>query len=690
MLAALRAAIEPWARLDLGMQSNGVLLTEAICAVLAEHGVRIGISLDGDRRANDRHRRYANGASSHDDVLRALALLRRPAYRHLYAGLLCTIDVESDPIAVYEALLAQEPPRIDFLLPHATWDNPPPRPGGAATPYARWLLRIHERWNADGRPVAIRTFDSITSLAGGGPSGTEALGPDAADLAVIETDGAWEQVDSVKVAYHDAAATGLNVFAHRVDEVAAHPAVAGRQAGLAALCDTCRACPVVRVCGGGLYSHRYRGGKGFDNPSVYCADLKELIVTMGSSGEPARATDRPEPSPDPSSTPAGLPRAVLDQFATGYGDEAAMRELTLAEAAYTRALVVAAAGLARSGPAAESWAVLTDLDRVEPGIVTEVLAHPYVRRWAAGVVSGAIGDHSYLCGLAAVAALRARRPVDVPVPIDDGRLHLPTIGTLHLPTSAGVAWVVTGPDGGRVRLGGRTAPIRLDRVPAEGWRPVRSIDLGTWRVLLDDVDPYRDCFDWPPQERLNRTGAAAWERSFGGAWRLIRDDAPELAVGIRAALRTVTPLAADPNGALRSAAARHAFGAVGIAPAAASNLATLIVHEFQHNKLSGVLDLCYLFDPRHAARLRVPWRPDPRPVEGALHGAYAHLGMARLWRARALVPGSGQRRARELFRTYRDWTSETVDELRGTGALTPDGLRFVDGMAGTVAVWRGD
>jgi uncharacterized protein len=701
MLAALRGAIEPYARLDLSMQSNGVLLTEATCGVLAEYGVRLGISLDGDRAANDRHRRYANGTSSHDDVLRALALLRRPAYRHLYAGLLCTIDVENDPVLVYEALLAQDPPRIDFLLPHATWDNPPPRPGGVATPYAKWLLRIHERWVADGRPVAIRTFDSIASLAEGGPSGTEALGPDAADLAVIETDGSWEQVDSVKVAYHEAAATGLNVFAHRVDEVAAHPAIAGRQTGVAGLCDTCRACPVVHVCGGGLYPHRYRGGSGFGNPSVYCADLKELIVTMGPSGEPAGASDRPEPSPgssreptaDPSTTPAGLPLPALDEFATGFGDEAALRELNLAEAGYTRALVVAAADSARTGPATEAWAVLTDLDRVEPRIVADLLAHPYVRKWATGVlseVSGGVPDHSYLCGLAAAAALRSRRVADVPVPVADGRVHLPTLGTQTMTTSAGVAWVVTGSDGGRVRLGGRTAVIPDGGLPAEGWRPVRRVDLGTWRVHLDDLDPYRDCFDWPAAPPLSRTGAAAWERSLAGAWRLIRDDAPALAVGVRAALRTVTPLAADTDGRLRSAAARHAFGAVGIAPAAAPNLATLIVHEVQHNKLSGVLDLCHLFDPRHPARLRVPWRPDPRPVEGALHGAYAHLGMAALWRTRALTPGSGQRRARELFRTYRDWTDATVDELRGTGALTPHGRRFVDGMAGSVAAWRAD
>jgi uncharacterized protein len=35
---------------------------------------------------------------------------------------------------------------------------------------------------------------------------------------------------------------------------------------------------VLRVCGGGLYPHRYRSGAGFRHPSVYCADLMKLIT----------------------------------------------------------------------------------------------------------------------------------------------------------------------------------------------------------------------------------------------------------------------------------------------------------------------------------------------------------------------------------------------------------------------------
>jgi uncharacterized protein len=55
------------------------------------------------------------------------------------------------------------------------------------------------------------------------------------------------------------------------------PPIVARQIGPRALCASCQVCPVRTVCGGGLYSHRYREGTGFFNPSVYCPDLLALI-----------------------------------------------------------------------------------------------------------------------------------------------------------------------------------------------------------------------------------------------------------------------------------------------------------------------------------------------------------------------------------------------------------------------------
>ena len=269
---------------------------------------------------------------------RALALLRKPEYRHMYAGILCTIDVRNDPIAVYEALLAEEPPAPRFAAAARDVGSAAVPSAGQARPYAAWLGRIHSRWLADGRPLPIRFFDSLLAAWEGRPSGSEAAGLDPVDLLVIETDGGWEQADSLKTAFENAPATGLNIFSHSVDEAAAHPGVAARQAGLEALCPTCRECPVVRACGGGLYAHRYKSGNGFDNPSVYCDDLKVL-----DSADNRRAPD--SVSGDQLREPGLLgqrhllPAGAFELLSAGPGDAAAMASLADSHWSVIRALV---------------------------------------------------------------------------------------------------------------------------------------------------------------------------------------------------------------------------------------------------------------------------------------------------------------------------------------------------------------
>ena len=277
-------------------------------------------------------------------MLRAVALLREERYREIYAGLLATVDIRSDPVAVYRALADLEPPNLDFLLPHGTWDSPPPGAGEpGATSYADWLMAVYGEWTRDGRRVPVRMFESIIATSYGGVSGTESLGLAPSDVAVIETDGTIEQADSIKVAYDGAPATGLDIFRHPLDAAAAHPAIRARQRGIAGLSATCRQCPVVTSCGGGLYAHRYRSGSGFANPSVYCADLKK-IITHVRADEAARRR--------PGHT---MPQAHFDALAAGYGDAASVSHLSAAQRSVRRALLRLAA---RSGgprtPAARS------------------------------------------------------------------------------------------------------------------------------------------------------------------------------------------------------------------------------------------------------------------------------------------------------------------------------------------------
>ena len=158
----VRKAIPSDCTVEFGLQTNALLLDTFFLDLLWEHRIRVGVSLDGGRDANDRHRSYANGRGSHDAVAAALQRLLVPPYDSLYTGLLCTIDLENDPIATYEALLEFTPPSVDFLLPHGNWSHPPPQrnSNAASAPYADWLIQIFDRWHTapagDGNPLLRR------------------------------------------------------------------------------------------------------------------------------------------------------------------------------------------------------------------------------------------------------------------------------------------------------------------------------------------------------------------------------------------------------------------------------------------------------------------------------------------------------------------------------------------------------
>lgn len=273
----LRAGVPPEVRLNLFVQTNGLLLDEDFLRIFERHSIKVGVSLDGGIAANDRHRLFPDGRGSYDGVARALrSLAARPA---IYSGILATVDLANDPVQTYTSLLEFSPPRLDFLLPHGTWDNPPPgrKPDTQDAPYADWLIKIFDLW-LDSRPppTRLRLFESAMSLLLGGGSFTEVLGLHPIDLVTVESDGSYEQGDVLKIVGRGAAATGLHLATHDFDAVMDSPGIRARRLGLAGLGPQCQRCELVGVCGGGHYAHRFRGGT-FLNPSVYCADMTKLI-----------------------------------------------------------------------------------------------------------------------------------------------------------------------------------------------------------------------------------------------------------------------------------------------------------------------------------------------------------------------------------------------------------------------------
>ncbi|MGW2181402.1 radical SAM/SPASM protein FxsBH, inactivated beta-hydroxylase extension form [Streptomyces sp. NPDC001732] len=650
----LTSAFDGVAELDLRIHTNGLQLSPRYLDLFDEFGVRVGISLDGDRAANDRHRRYADGRSSHPLVLKAVELLHQERYRHLDLGLLCTVDIRNDPHAVLDALTELEPPLIDFLLPHATWDDPPLRPNGSPTAYADWLLAVFDRWQEQGRPVPVRLFSSVLSTLSGGPSLTESLGLAPTDLVVVETDGRLEQVDSLKSAYEGAAATGFDVFAHTLDEVAGHPGVRARQLGLAGVGETCRRCPVVRTCGGGLYTHRYRSEGptgGFDNPSVYCTDLAALVRGV----EARTAAELVAPAV---TGPAELAAAQLD---------------------LTRTLLARLnADIGRRGGAEweAAWELAAAVEASEEGAraLDEVLALPYTRSWllrALGPVherSGAVRVARRLSAYLAAAVVRGGLDLPVRVDLSDGGLFLPGLGGLRVADAGehGTAVVRATEDGFLVRPdedGGAERRIVRPEEPGPGWRPLRRIALpgAATGPVLDDADPFRACFPVPVADPLDDRAAAALEARILDAWTLIGAKDPARAAEMADRLTTLTPLTGlDPA---EPAVGRHGHGALGISvDGGAEELAFALLRGFRRAEFQALVDVTDLYAADGSWEHRMPWQEEPVPFSRLLADTYERMAL-----------GAFEPRCLE-------GVPEALDTLEGAAEPTVGGKRLLDLM----------
>ena len=348
-----------------------------------------------------------------------------------------------------------------------------------------------------------------------------------------------------------------------------------------------------------------------------------------------------------------------------------------------------------------------------------MLAHPYVRAWAvrclglapaAGrdedhAADGAAADLGHLSAVAAAAAARARIGTSLMVPVVDGAVHLPTLGRLVLgPPAHGwdhgagqgemaVVSVITNAVIIRVAddywtidrpglLAGGTGAAAVAGTRLASWQPVRVLSGDGYRVLLEDTDPYRDCYPWRPAPRLPDDEAGRWQQAFGEAWRVIVADHGPYAASLSAGLTTLTPLASTGSSHPVSAAARQAFGAVALArPADPVTLARLLIEEVQVGKAGAVLDLCDLYDPAEDRYFHAPWDDGKHELEELLQGTYAQLAAADFWRVRQRrAAGPAAELAAGRFRQCRSQVEEAIVTLLNSHALTSLGASFVHEM----------
>jgi hypothetical protein len=145
-----------------------------------------------------------------------------------------------------------------------------------------------------------------------------------------------------------------------------------------------------------------------------------------------------------------------------------------------------------------------------------------------------------------------------------------------------------------------------------------------------------------------------------------------------------------------SASYTEAFGSALVSlPHDAADLAVTLVHEVRHSVLNRLSHEVKLFDRPAAGEsdvlLYAPWRADPRPPWGLLHGAYAFAGVVEFWRAeRHALAGPEADLAHFEFGVWRDAVAVALESLSAQSSLTVWGRRFVHHLTEQTSPWAQD
>lgn len=324
----------------------------------------------------------------------------------------------------------------------------------------------------------------------------------------------------------------------------------------------------------------------------------------------------------------------------------------------------------------DAWDLLVEADRRAPDAVRQVLTYPAVGTWLVRMIRKARGiiaddvpiadEMAYLGSVAAAAATRAGMRASVEVPVSAGRVNLPTIGQFE---TGGAGLVRLGHTADGVCIDGRATapaePLRRHRSEADG--------VPVWWTI-DDIDPYRAFGTVEPPTRLDDTEYTEWCQLLDEAWDILVRRHACYAAELAQVGPVVVPVSHSHG--LVASTSSTSFGAIVVAmPSSAEVLAETLVHELQHSKLNAVLDLVRLEDGSNRL-CYAPWRRDPRPLSGLLHGIYAFMSVVEFRRGQWHTD-PGNLRAAYGFLFYREQVRAAVRAVEDLPELTAFGRRLV-------------
>jgi uncharacterized protein len=271
--------------IDLILTTNAVLIDEDWISLFKKFNVAISVSLDGDPEQHDLHRFDHRGRGSYSAVTRGLSRLHNHGFR---PGIICVCDPRTSPTKtahhLVEVLGIHD---FDVLPPDHTHED-------TILPIANYYTELFDLWYTKlyFKGVKIRILQAIVSSLFGRDPITDSIGLGEVHTVVVNTDGAIEPLDVLRIAGDGSTSSELNVFENTIQDVSESKVWMDAFLASTRLPKKCTDCAIRDVCGGGHLAHRYSKESQYDNPSVYCDDWINIFCHVAESlAKDVRLTD---------------------------------------------------------------------------------------------------------------------------------------------------------------------------------------------------------------------------------------------------------------------------------------------------------------------------------------------------------------------------------------------------------------
>ncbi len=267
-------------RLELALQTNGILIDEEWITLFEKHHVHASISIDGPQHINDRHRLDRKGKSTYQGTINGLRLLQE-AWRQGRLpgepGILSVANANANGAEIYHHfanVLACQ--RFDFLIPDDHHDVNADGEG-----VGRFLKEALDAWFADGRPeIFVRIFNTYLGTMLNSQF-TRVLGMSAsiesAYAFTVTADGLIRIDDTLRSTSDRIFNAVGHVSEMSLARVLATPNVREYLALSKKLPDGCLDCVWNNICHGGRLVNRFSRKNRFDNKTVFCSSMRGFL-----------------------------------------------------------------------------------------------------------------------------------------------------------------------------------------------------------------------------------------------------------------------------------------------------------------------------------------------------------------------------------------------------------------------------